>query len=144
MRKRCAPTFVGFATRGGGHKVTVAKTKKKGGLQYAYHNHNFEFKKLQGGQSGYDILLTKTDPEAVAFELDCGWAVSAGVNPADYFVRNPGRFWMLDVKDFVAKPEPIFRSLRIRAAGYRTGPRTYRLQADSCSSGEGGNQGLLH
>ena len=86
----------------------IGRQAKKAGLQYAYHNHNFEFKKLQGGQSGYDILLTKTDPEAVAFELDCGWAVSAGVSPADLFLRNPGRFRMLHVKDFVAMPEPIF------------------------------------
>jgi hypothetical protein len=32
LRKRCAPTFVGFATRGGGHKVIVAKTEGMRGL----------------------------------------------------------------------------------------------------------------
>ena len=86
----------------------IGRQAKRAGLQYAYHNHNFEFKKLQGGRIGYDVLLAKTDPEAVAFELDCGWAVSAGVSPADYFARNPGRFRMLHVKDFVATPQPVY------------------------------------
>jgi len=86
----------------------IGRQAKRAGLQFAYHNHNFEFKKLQGGEVGYDVLLAKTDPETVAFELDCGWAVSAGVSPADYFARNPGRFRMLHVKDFAATPQPIF------------------------------------
>jgi sugar phosphate isomerase/epimerase len=86
----------------------IGRQAKTAGLQFAYHNHNFEFKKLEGGQVGYDVLLAKTDPEAVAFELDCGWAVTAGVSPADYFARNPGRFRMLHIKDFVEKPLPIY------------------------------------
>jgi len=86
----------------------IGRQAKKTGLQFAYHNHNFELKKLQSGEVGYDVLLAKTDPEAVAFELDCGWAVSAGVSPTDYFSRNPGRFRMLHVKDFVATPQPVY------------------------------------
>ena len=82
------------------HLNMLGTQAKQAGLQYAYHNHNFEFRKLAGDQTGFDVLLAKTDPGLVAFELDCGWAVAAGATPADYFRRYPGRFRMLHVKDF--------------------------------------------
>ena len=78
----------------------LGKKARQAGLQYAYHNHNFEFRKLEGDHIGYDVILAKTDPELVAFELDWGWAVAAGASPAAYFIQYPGRFRMLHVKDF--------------------------------------------
>ena len=79
----------------------IAKLAKQSGLQYAYHNHNFEFIDLGHGQIGYDVLLQETDPELVNFELDCGWMVYAGRNPIDYFRKYPHRYRMIHVKDFV-------------------------------------------
>jgi sugar phosphate isomerase/epimerase len=75
---------------------------KQAGLQYAYHNHNFEFKDQGNGQTGYDLLLKETDPELVKFELDCGWMITAGRNPVDYFKRYPTRYRLLHIKDFTA------------------------------------------
>jgi sugar phosphate isomerase/epimerase len=48
----------------------------------------------------YDELMRRTDPAKVWMELDCGWAVVAGKNPADYLIRYPTRISMLHVKDF--------------------------------------------
>ncbi|MBB6143177.1 sugar phosphate isomerase/epimerase [Silvibacterium bohemicum] len=79
----------------------IGKTAKQAGLQYAYHNHNMEFRKLDGGKIGYDVLLAETDPALVDFEVDCGWMVAAGFNPPDYFRRYPKRIKMLHIKDFV-------------------------------------------
>jgi sugar phosphate isomerase/epimerase len=76
------------------------------GLRYAYHNHNFEFRMLENGKTGYDVLLERTDAALVDFELDCGWAVAAGSNPIDYFGRYPRRFQTLHIKDFVATSKP--------------------------------------
>jgi len=84
----------------------LGRKAKAAGLQYAYHNHNFEFRKLDGDRIGYDVLLKHTDPELVAFELDCGWIVAAGFNPIEYFRHYPGRYRMLHVKDFVATTGP--------------------------------------
>jgi sugar phosphate isomerase/epimerase len=84
----------------------LGRKAKDAGLQYAYHNHNFEFRKLDGDRIGYDVLLKHTDPELVAFELDCGWMVAAGYDPINYFHRHPGRYRMLHVKDFVATNGP--------------------------------------
>jgi sugar phosphate isomerase/epimerase len=79
----------------------LGKKAKQAGLQYAYHNHNVEFTEFEDGGIGYDVLLTSTDPDLVAFELDCGWMVSAGFNPVQYFRKYPHRFRMLHIKDFV-------------------------------------------
>ncbi|HTX76964.1 MAG TPA: sugar phosphate isomerase/epimerase [Terracidiphilus sp.] len=82
----------------------IAHKAKAAGFQYAYHNHNFEFRDLGGGKIGYDILLAETDPDLVKFELDCGWMCVAGKNPVDYFKQHPNRYRMIHVKDFVKGP----------------------------------------
>lgn len=71
------------------------------GLQYAYHNHDFEFADQGGGAIGYDLLLKETDPQLVKFEIDCGWMRLGGRDPRDYFARYPRRFPMIHVKDFL-------------------------------------------
>lgn len=80
-----------------GEKVNAA------GMRFAYHNHTPEFRS-ENGVVFYQQLLRSTDPVKVSFELDCGWAVVAGVNPADYLTKYPGRFSMLHVKDFKMTP----------------------------------------
>jgi sugar phosphate isomerase/epimerase len=79
----------------------IGKQAKQAGLQYAYHNHNMEFRKLDGGRIGYDILLAETDPDLVKFEIDCGWMIAAGYHPAGYLAQYPRRIKMLHLKDFV-------------------------------------------
>lgn len=82
----------------------VGAKAKAAGLTFGYHNHNFEFKKLNGVLP-YDLLVEKTDPSSVSFELDCGWMVSAGFDPVDYLTRHPDRYRLLHVKD-LAKDQP--------------------------------------
>lgn len=83
----------------------VAEIAKSSGVKFAYHNHDFEFKKL-GDTTGYDIYLTETDKKLVNFELDLYWAVRSGNDPLALFKKYPGRFPMWHVKDMdKAKPE---------------------------------------
>ena len=79
---------------------------KKAGLQFAYHNHNFEFRPLAGGKFGYDIILQETDPSLVKFELDCGWMVAAGRDPVVYLTKYPKRYRLLHIKDFHPTEKP--------------------------------------
>ncbi|HXC09852.1 MAG TPA: sugar phosphate isomerase/epimerase [Steroidobacteraceae bacterium] len=78
----------------------IGDAAKRAGLQYVYHNHDFEFAD-QGGSVGYDVLLRESDPDLVKFEIDCGWMIFAGRNPIDYFKKYPNRFPMIHVKDFL-------------------------------------------
>jgi sugar phosphate isomerase/epimerase len=69
------------------------------GMRFYYHNHNFEFAR-DGGTRLYDILLDRTDPDLVFFEMDLYWTVTAGVEPLDYLGRYDQSRWPLfHVKD---------------------------------------------
>jgi sugar phosphate isomerase/epimerase len=73
---------------------------KKAGLQFFYHNHDFEFVNKQAdGTPFYNILLEETDPELVKFELDLYWIVYGGENPLDYLSADPARYPLYHVKD---------------------------------------------
>src|SRR5258708_7731168 len=79
---------------------------KHAGLQFAYHNHNSEFKDVGNGKLGYDVFLETTDAELVKLELDCGWMIAAGQDPIKYFERYPNRYRMVHVKDFLRPDKP--------------------------------------
>lgn len=68
------------------------------GLQFAYHNHDFELRPI-AGTVPYDLLLNECDPELVKMEMDIFWTVKGGGDPLSYFERFPGRFTMVHVKD---------------------------------------------
>jgi sugar phosphate isomerase/epimerase len=85
----------------------AAETCKKAGLQMCYHNHDFEFKQVDG-ELPYDILLNSTDENLVKMELDLYWVSKIGVNPADLFKKYPGRFPLWHVKDMDNTPEKNF------------------------------------
>jgi sugar phosphate isomerase/epimerase len=75
------------------------------GLQFAYHNHDFEFVPIDG-RVPYDILLENTDASLVKLELDLFWITFAGGDPLAQFARSPGRFPLVHVKDMTPKPTP--------------------------------------
>jgi sugar phosphate isomerase/epimerase len=85
----------------------IGEKAKAVGLKYAYHNHNFEFRDLGGGKTGYEILMQETDPSLVKFEADCGWMKVAGKDPIDYLTRHGDRFAMLHIKDFKNITKPV-------------------------------------
>jgi sugar phosphate isomerase/epimerase len=69
------------------------------GIRFGYHNHVKEFAVVDG-KTPYLELLQLTDPKKVTFELDCGWAIVAGMNPIEIMKNYPHRISMLHVKDF--------------------------------------------
>ena len=76
---------------------------KSRGLKFAYHNHDFEFKRVDGILP-FDLLLAETDPALVSFEMDVYWTVKAGGDPLAYFRQHPTRFSMLHLKDSAGPP----------------------------------------
>lgn len=84
----------------------AAAVSKKAGVQFAYHNHNFEFATRQDldGKLPFDFLLETCDPDLVKIELDLCWISAAGKDPLDYFRRHPGRFPMVHVKGLKKVP----------------------------------------
>jgi sugar phosphate isomerase/epimerase len=84
-----------------------AETCKKAGIQFCYHNHDFEFQEMDG-QLPYDILAKGTDSKLVQFELDLYWATFAKQDPVELFKKHPGRFPLWHVKDMEKTAERAF------------------------------------
>lgn len=63
-----------------------------------YHNHDAELRRLADGSTPLGTLINETDPRIV-FELDIGWTIAAGVDPADYLRRHRGRVALVHLKD---------------------------------------------
>jgi sugar phosphate isomerase/epimerase len=82
----------------------AAQMAHDAGLQFAYHNHDFEFPKIDG-QIPYDVLLQNTDPKLVQLEIDLYWITKAGEDPLAYFARWPGRVPLVHVKDSAGPPD---------------------------------------
>ncbi len=68
---------------------------KKAGITFAYHNHDAEFRAVEG-QIPYDMFLSQTK---MKMELDLAWATKGGKDPVGLFKQNPGRFPLWHVKD---------------------------------------------
>lgn len=74
-----------------------AKLRTKG-FTLAYHNHDFEFDQFDG-QTGFEIIFGKTDPNHVKMELDCYWVAYAGYDPIDVIEKHDDRVVSLHIKD---------------------------------------------
>jgi len=110
---------------------------KKAGIQFAYHNHAFEFAPLDG-QLPYDVLLAETDPSLVKMEMDLYWITRSNQDPLKYFERYPGRFALLHVKDMDDTPRRgqtevgrgIIDFKRIFAQADRAGTKHFFVEHD--------------
>ena len=80
----------------------VSKLLKDNDIKLMYHNHDFEFNKIDG-----EYILDKlyaTLPKGVIMpQLDTCWVHYAGVNPSDYIKKYSGRIEVLHLKDFVCE-----------------------------------------
>jgi len=80
---------------------------KKAGIQFCYHNHDFEFVE-QNGQIPYNILLDNTDKNLVKMEMDIYWVTKAKHDPIALMNQYPGRFPLWHVKDMDNTPAQAF------------------------------------
>lgn len=71
---------------------------KKNGIRFAYHNHDYTFKPLEG-QLPQDILMNGTDASLVDFELDMYWVAAANEDIETWLKKYPNRFRLCHVKD---------------------------------------------
>jgi sugar phosphate isomerase/epimerase len=76
---------------------------KKNGIRFAYHNHDYSFKPMNG-VTPQTLLMEETDPKLVFFEMDIYWVVAAGGDPIEWFERYPNRFRLAHIKDRSKKP----------------------------------------
>jgi sugar phosphate isomerase/epimerase len=88
----------------------IGKIMKETGIQYGYHNHNFEFATVEGKVPYFDVFLAEIDKDLLTMELDLFWTTKAGINPVDLFKKYPGRFQLFHMKDMYTKEAPFYKT----------------------------------
>ena len=72
---------------------------KKLGMTLLYHNHDFEFMKLDG-KYALDMLYDSVSADLLRTELDVCWVNVGGEDPAEYLLKYTGRSPVVHLKDF--------------------------------------------
>ncbi len=91
---------------------------KKAGMQFAFHNHDYEFKPIDGS-NGWTVLMNGTDAATVKLEFDMFWLTTAGQNPAEMLRKYANRAVLVHMKDRT-KDAPISYVVSDKATSYCT------------------------
>ncbi|MBO5008635.1 MAG: sugar phosphate isomerase/epimerase [Clostridia bacterium] len=90
------------------------------GLKFMYHNHNFEFEKIDGALTGFEYIVNKTNPEKVGITADLYWIQAGGASPVQYIEKYADRFDIVHFKDMaVIKSEMIMAEVFEGNMGYK-------------------------
>jgi sugar phosphate isomerase/epimerase len=60
---------------------------RRAGQTLMVHNHNWEFQRVFGDRTAFDILMEHTDPRNVVFQVDLYWATLGGADPVELLER---------------------------------------------------------
>lgn len=86
------------------------------GMTLLYHNHDFEFIKLDG-KYALDVLYEEVSADLLGTELDVCWVNVGGEVPADYIRKYAGRCPVVHLKDFYGeKSDDMYELIGIQSA----------------------------
>ena len=99
--------YLGEANRPGGPEFEatlenirfLGKIAGEHGITLLYHNHDFEFIKLDGVY-GLDVMYNTVPADLLQTQLDTCWVNVGGENPAAYIRKYAGRAPVVHLKDF--------------------------------------------
>lgn len=80
----------------------IGADAKKHGIKYAYHNHGYGIKEVNGVMP-LQKILDGTDPSLVYFEMDLYWTTAGGADPVALLEKYKGRYHLMHVKDMAKK-----------------------------------------
>ncbi|MCR4615571.1 MAG: sugar phosphate isomerase/epimerase [Clostridiales bacterium] len=81
---------------------SIGRKMKEQGFTFHYHNHDFEFDKLENSDKCMmDMLLTETDGDCVKFIPDIAWMHFAKQDPIEVMQRMNGRIKVIHFKDYI-------------------------------------------
>ena len=78
----------------------LGELMKKNGIQFGYHNHDFELREFKNSKA-LDELLAAIPADVFVPEFDTCWLKFANCDPVDYINRYNDRVGILHLKDFV-------------------------------------------
>ena len=87
-------------------KLNIAAEKiNKAGMATGFHNHDMEFKMLDG-QLIYDALMKQLDPKLVKMQFQTE-VINLGYKASTYFTKYPGRFISSHLSDWTADKKEV-------------------------------------
>jgi sugar phosphate isomerase/epimerase len=102
------PTLDGWKALAGSLNA-VAEKLEPAGLKVGYHNHDAEWKAVEGKRP-IEILAANTKP-TVMLQLDVGTCLEAGSDPVAWIRANPGRIRSIHLKDWSPDPDKGYKVL---------------------------------
>ena len=77
----------------------------KSGIQLCYHNHDFEFAKVE---NEYILDIYMKNAKSLRMELDTFWCSYVGMNTVEYMKKNAQRLQYIHLKDMIKDSKPVF------------------------------------
>ncbi len=115
LTEECRPGTDGWSDTVAGIRK-IGEAAKNMGIQLLYHNHDFEFLKIDG-EYALDILYNTIPADLLATEVDTCWVNVGGENPAEYVLKYTGRAPVVHLKDFAGSKGngPLYELIGIEA-----------------------------
>lgn len=111
----------------------IGEKIQKAGMQTGFHNHNNEFKEIDGVLI-YDELMRTFDPKLVKMQFQVA-VISIGFEAATYMNKYPGRFLSLHLADWSPsekKQVPVGKGIvdwkKLFAAAKKGGVKNYYVE----------------
>jgi sugar phosphate isomerase/epimerase len=93
----------------------IGQIAKDLGMTLLYHNHDFEFDKIDG-KYALEVLYDSVSADLLQTELDTCWVNVGGEEPAAYVRKYTGRAPVVHLKDFVGqKNENMYELIGIES-----------------------------
>lgn len=108
--------------------LSIGKKVNKLGMKLYYHNHDFEFVKIDGKYK-LEKLYEDIPADILSVQLDTCWANVGGVNPAQFLRKYEGRTNMVHLKDFVGtKTDRMYELIGVKPEDLPTKPTEFELR----------------
>ncbi len=121
------PGQPGFQSVIDGMKVIGQKLKENGMVQQ-YHNHDFEFVKLEG-QYALDVLYEEIPADLLQTQLDTCWVKVGGEDPAAYVAKYAGRCPTVHLKDYAgSKTENMYGLIGLEGTETKADGTVFQLR----------------
>ncbi len=104
---RTAEELDGFISR----MNTLGEKLKEADIYLVYHNHKFEFEKING-QPWLQYFLDHFNPAYVQLEIDTYWVQAGGADPVSWINKVAGHMGIMHLKDMrIVKDEQQFAEI---------------------------------
>ena len=83
--------------------AVIGERLREEGLSFGWHNHDFEFLPLPGGEYPIDLIFEAAP--LIDWECDIAWVARAKANPIAWIKKHGGRITTVHVKDIAPRGE---------------------------------------